>query len=141
MDFTGTHKHYNERLRERFNIEISLEDYITTRVFKRTLNKNYVGKCVRYLFGDMVHVYYITKNFEYPITVYKLDKFNKGRIMKKPTREEIIKKWKDSGLLDGLTEMDENNEIGKLFDLNLTQKVYMKTIPNPDKNIKDIKQK
>jgi uncharacterized protein YjgD (DUF1641 family) len=61
--------------------------------------------------------------------------------MKKPTKEEIIKKWKDSGLLDGLTEMDENSEVVKLFESNLTQKVYVKTIPNPDENIKNSKQK
>ena len=61
--------------------------------------------------------------------------------MKKPTKEEIIKKWKDSGLLDGLTEMDENSEVVKLFEPNLTQKVYVKTIPNPDENIKNSKQK
>ena len=34
--------------------------------------------------------------------------------MKKPTKEEIIKKWKDSELLDGLTEMYENSEVIKL---------------------------
>jgi uncharacterized protein YjgD (DUF1641 family) len=61
--------------------------------------------------------------------------------MNKPTKEEIIKKWKDSGLLDGLTEMDENSEVVKLFESNLTQKVYVKTIPNPDENIKNSKQK
>jgi hypothetical protein len=61
--------------------------------------------------------------------------------MKKPTKEEIIKKWKDSGLLDGLTEMGENSEVVKLFEPNLTQKVYVKSIPNPDKNIKNSKQK
>ena len=61
--------------------------------------------------------------------------------MKKSTKEENIKKWKDSGLLDGLTEMDENSVIGKLFEPNLTQKVYVKTIPNPDENTKNSKQK
>jgi uncharacterized protein YjgD (DUF1641 family) len=52
--------------------------------------------------------------------------------MKKSTKEEIIKKWKDSGLLDGFTKMNENSEILKLFKPNLKQKVYMKTIPSPD---------
>jgi hypothetical protein len=61
--------------------------------------------------------------------------------MKKPTKEEIIKKWKDSGLLDGLTEMDENSEVVKLFEPNLIQRVYVKTIPNPDENIINSKQK
>ncbi len=55
--------------------------------------------------------------------------------MKKSIKEEIIKKWKDSGLLDGHTEMDENSEIGKLFESNLTQKIYPKTISNDNKNI------
>jgi uncharacterized protein YjgD (DUF1641 family) len=53
--------------------------------------------------------------------------------VKLPTKEEIIKKWKESGLLDGLTEIDENNKIGKLFEPNLTQKVYVKTIPKDKK--------
>ena len=82
MDFTGAYKHYNEQLKERFNFEISIEEYINTRVFKRTLKKKYVGKYVRYLFGDIVNVYYVTKKFEYPITVYKLDRFNKGKILR-----------------------------------------------------------
>jgi hypothetical protein len=33
-------------------------------------------------FDDKVCVYAINKNFEVPITVYKLDKFNKGRVLK-----------------------------------------------------------
>jgi hypothetical protein len=61
--------------------------------------------------------------------------------MEKPTKEEINKKWKDSGLLDGLTEMDENSEVVKLLESNLTQKVYVKTIPNPDQIIKNSKHK
>lgn len=59
--------------------------------------------------------------------------------MKKISKEENIKKWKESGLLDGLTEMDDIEKI-KLFEPNLTQKVYAKTIPN-DENNKDTKQK
>ena len=57
--------------------------------------------------------------------------------MKKPTKEEIIEKWKATGFLDGLIEMDENSKITELFEPNLTQKVYAKTIPNPDFIIKD----
>jgi hypothetical protein len=49
---------------------------------------------------------------------------------------ETIKKWIDSGLLDGLTEMDKNSRVGKFFEPNLTQKV-----PNDDENIKISKQK
>jgi hypothetical protein len=52
----------------------------------------------------------------------------------KDMKEEIIKKWKDIGLSDGLIEMDENSEFVKLFEPNLTQKLYVKTIPNPDGN-------
>ena len=83
MDFTGAYKHYNERLKERFNLEITYDDFLNKYVFKRTLKKKYTGKYVKYLFGDdMVNVYYITKKYEYPITVYKLDRFNKGRILR-----------------------------------------------------------
>ena len=53
--------------------------------------------------------------------------------MKKETKEEIIKKWEESGLLDGLTEMKDIEKI-KLFEPNLTQRVYVKTIPNDDYN-------
>jgi hypothetical protein len=59
--------------------------------------------------------------------------------MKKLSKEETIKKWKESGLLDGLTEMEDIEKV-KLFEANLTQRVYAKTIPN-DKNNKDSKQK
>jgi len=82
VNLTGAHKHYNEQLVERFNIEISYDDFLKKHVFNRTLKKKYIGKYVRYLFGDMVNVYYITKKFEYPITVYKLDRINKGRILR-----------------------------------------------------------
>jgi hypothetical protein len=82
MDFTGAYKHYSEQLIKRFNLEISYENYLEKYVFNRTLNEKYVGKYVRYQFGDMVNVYYITTKYEYPITVYKLDKFNKGRILR-----------------------------------------------------------
>jgi hypothetical protein len=58
--------------------------------------------------------------------------------MKKPTRKEIIKKWNSTGFLDGFIEMDKNSKITELFEPNLTQKVYTKTIPNPDFNIKDL---
>lgn len=61
--------------------------------------------------------------------------------MEKPTKEEIIDKWKKSGILDGLTEMDENSEIVKLFEPNLTQKVYVKKIQNHDGNTKLSEQK
>ncbi len=80
--FTNAYKHYSEQLKERFGLEISYDDYLEKYVFKRTLEKKYIGKYVRYLFGDMVNVYYITKNFEYTITVYKLDRFNNGRILR-----------------------------------------------------------
>jgi hypothetical protein len=59
--------------------------------------------------------------------------------MKKISKEDIIKKWKESGLLDELSEMGDIEKI-KLFDPKLTQKVYIKTIPN-NENIKKPKQK
>jgi hypothetical protein len=82
MDFIGAYKHYSEQLKERFGLEISYNEYLEKYVFKRTLKKKYTGKYVRYLFGDIVNVYYVTKKFEYPITVYKLDRFNKGKILR-----------------------------------------------------------
>lgn len=55
--------------------------------------------------------------------------------MKKLSKEETIEKWKKSGILDGLTEMEDIEKV-KLFEPNLTQKVYSKTIPNNKKNLK-----
>lgn len=55
--------------------------------------------------------------------------------MKKLSKEETIEKWKKSGILDGLTEMEDIEKV-KLFEPNLTQKVYSKTISNNKKNLK-----
>lgn len=82
MDFINAFKHYQSKLKERFNLDINYDDYLKNMVWIRTLPKEYSNKCVRYLINDMVHLYYVGKNFEYPITVYKLDRFNKGRILK-----------------------------------------------------------
>ena len=68
---------------------------------------------------------------------YKLLNFKTMTI--KELKEETIKKWKESGLLDGLTEMEDIEKV-KLFEPNLTQKVYVKTIPNEENN-KNSKQK
>jgi hypothetical protein len=59
--------------------------------------------------------------------------------MKKLSKKETIKKWKEIGLLDELSEMKDIDNI-KLFEPNLTKKVYAKTIPN-DENNKNSKQK
>ena len=36
--------------------------------------------------------------------------------MKKDRKEEIIKKWEESGLLDGLTEMDKDHPMLKVIE-------------------------
>jgi hypothetical protein len=51
------------------NHYIVVEDDLIDGDVYVTINKN------------MVHVYYTTKKYEYPITVYKLDGFNRGRIL------------------------------------------------------------
>ena len=77
-------KHYHQRLKERFDMDISFDEYVEKRVLKRTLKEKYIGKTVLYLFNDkQVHVYFIKKKIEFPITVYQLDRFNKGKILKK----------------------------------------------------------
>ena len=47
-----------------------------------SVKKKYIGKYKLYLIDDIVHVYYITKKHEYPITVYELNRFNKGKLLK-----------------------------------------------------------
>jgi hypothetical protein len=82
MDYTGAFKHFSLRLKERFNEDITYDEYVKNFIFKRTLPKKYNGKKVLYQIGYKVCVYAINKKFEVPITVYKLDRFNKGRILK-----------------------------------------------------------
>jgi hypothetical protein len=57
-------------------------------------------------------------------------------------QKELLKKWEESGVLDGLTEMVDTEKV-KLFEPNLTQGVYVKTIPNEenDKNLNKMSDK
>ncbi len=82
MDYINAFKHFSERLKERFSQEITYEHYINNLIRKRTLDKKYIGKHVRYMDGEKVYVYLIYKKVELPITVYKLDRINKGRVLK-----------------------------------------------------------
>ena len=82
MNYTGAFEHFSLRLKERFNENITYDEYINNLIFKRTLPKKYNGKYVRYLNGDKIYIYAVNKNYEVPITVYKLDRFNKGKILK-----------------------------------------------------------
>ena len=79
---SGAYQHFNQRLKERFDIEMSYDDFLKYRVLNRTVKKKYIGKYKLYLIDDIVHVYYITKKYEYPITVYELNRFNKGKLLK-----------------------------------------------------------
>lgn len=55
----------------------------------------------------------------------------KEEIMEK-LREDIIEKWKKSGQLDGLTEMDDINKF-KIFESNL-QKILSSRISSDNDN-------
>jgi hypothetical protein len=77
-----TFEHFLGRLTERFNETITYEDYINKFVLKRDIPEKYVGKYVRYESNNRIYVYYITKKLEIPITVYKITRFNKGKILK-----------------------------------------------------------
>ena len=43
--------------------------------------------------------------------------------MENKRKEEIIKKWEESGLLDGLTEMDKESPLLKLYESTKGQKI------------------
>lgn len=46
-------------------------------------------------------------------------------------KEEVIKKWKESGLLDDLSLLENTDSI-ELFEHKLTKKVHPSIISNPD---------
>ena len=43
--------------------------------------------------------------------------------MKKERKEELVKKWDESGLLNGLTEMDKESPLLKLYETIKEQKI------------------
>ena len=43
--------------------------------------------------------------------------------MEKENKEELIKKWGESGVLDGLTEMDKESSLLKLYEPSKEQKI------------------
>ena len=43
--------------------------------------------------------------------------------MKKERKEDLIKKWDESGLLNGLTKMDKESPLLKLYELIKEQKI------------------
>ena len=81
-NYTSTFIHFSLRLKERFNEDITYEDYVNNLIIERTLPKKYNGKKVRYQYENKIYVYCINKKYEVPITVYELTKTNKDRILK-----------------------------------------------------------
>lgn len=71
-------KHYSERLKNKFNLDITEEEYFNSNVFIRMKNEKR-GICKKYRFDNMVKVYYIDRVYKYPITVYPIDKWNEKR--------------------------------------------------------------
>lgn len=43
--------------------------------------------------------------------------------MENKRKEEIIKKWEESGILDGLTEMDKDHPMLKVIELIKEQRI------------------
>ena len=74
--------HYSKRLQERFGEQITYDEYFTKCVFKLTTPSKKKQKGLRYQFGDRVKVYVSVGKFEYPVTIYPLDRINKSRICK-----------------------------------------------------------
>jgi hypothetical protein len=74
-------KHFSERLKERFGVDILYDEYVNTCVFKRDI-KYKKGSYIKFKFGELVKVYYIGKHDMYPITIYPIDEFNKNREFK-----------------------------------------------------------
>ncbi len=56
--------------------------------------------------------------------------------MKEKLKEKIIKKWEESGFLDGLSEMDKEHPILRVIELN--GKKYINEFPNV-KSMADLK--
>ena len=62
--------------------------------------------------------------------------------MENKRKEEIIKKWEESGLLDGLTEMDKDHPMLKVISIESIGKQVINELPdvkpmNDSKQIND----
>ena len=84
------HKHFNEKIYERFNIKVSLNTYVSYYVKKNNYGSIRIKKSNPSLFKkvmdlEKIMVYSVIPGVEYPITVYPVDKFNfkKSKILPK----------------------------------------------------------
>lgn len=73
------YKHFISQLNKRFNCEMNYDEYVKTLVFLSNKGEKKSGKYVKYLQEDKVLVYYIGKQYKYPITIYPIDEYNKKR--------------------------------------------------------------
>ena len=74
----GAYTHYSQRLKERFNISLSFDDYIKNEVLKIS-KKDRVNYPLLIKENVIIKVYAISRQYKFPITVYKVDGFNKNR--------------------------------------------------------------
>lgn len=64
-------------MQNRFGIEITTEQYQV--LIKNTPNKKKVGRYLKFVEEDKIHIVYVGKKIMYPITVYPIDCFNKNK--------------------------------------------------------------
>jgi hypothetical protein len=82
FSFYSAYYHFSTRLKERFNADITYEDFVKSYVLKRTLPKKYHNKKIKYIINDKMIVYHVLKYFEVPITVYEVNRINKNKAIK-----------------------------------------------------------
>jgi len=72
------YEHYAKQLKTRYNQEITYTDYVQQLVIKRN-KKHKKGSYIKIRDKNIVRVFFIGEEFEYPITIYPIDKYNKNR--------------------------------------------------------------
>jgi hypothetical protein len=80
--YIGGWFHLREQMLKRFNYELSLTQYYKRYVVKKEPSK-FSKKGVKVRDGEMVFIYMESSKYKYPITVYKINRKDDGRLVKK----------------------------------------------------------
>lgn len=76
--FWNAYQHFSLRLKERFDEELSFDDYLSDKIIIRNL-ENKQNSYVKYFIDDKILVYFVLQDYEFPITIYmnEKDKYKK----------------------------------------------------------------